>query len=78
MIYVLIPNEIGTFLDIRVFENYSAVEQVMKDQARVYQGWGKDPDWCRVFAYSIGVDEYVPAWIFTVTPSLSIKRVPIR
>lgn len=78
MIYILIPSEIGTFLDIRVFENYSAVEQVMKSQAQVYQGWGKDPNWCRVFAYSIDVDEYVPCWLFTVTPSLSIKREPIR
>lgn len=78
MIYILIPNEIGTVHEIRVFENYSAVEQVMKTQAQVYQGWGKDPNWCRVFAYSIDVDEYVPAWIFTVTQGLSIKRVPIR
>lgn len=78
MIYILIPNELGTFLEVRVFENYSAVEQVMKAQAQAHLGVGKNPDWCRVFAYSIGVDEYIPTWIFTVTRSLSIHRVPIR
>lgn len=72
MIYVLIPNSIETFSEIRVFENFGGAEHAMKEGART----APDPNWCRVFAYTLTGDEYSPCWIFTVTPSMSIKREP--
>lgn len=77
MIYILIPNEIDSFFEIRVFSSYSSVEQAAKDEGRERRSKGFDPDWCRIFAYAIGVDEYIPTWLFTLTPLLDMKRVPI-
>jgi hypothetical protein len=74
MIYILIPNEIDTFFQIRVFDSFAVAEQIMKQEALRRP----NPDWCRVFAYEIGLDEYVPCWIFTVTKTMDIKREPIR
>lgn len=74
MIYVLIPNEIASFFQIRVFDSFAVAEQIMKQEALRYP----NPDWCRVFAYEIGLDEYIPCWIFTVTNNYDIKREPIR
>lgn len=74
MIYVLIPNAIESFFEIRVFDSFATAEQIAKQGA---QGRA-NPDWCRIFAYSLGLDEYVPCWIFTVTENLDLKRVPIR
>lgn len=74
MIYILIPNNIETFFEIRVFDTFSAVEQLAKQEARSRA----NPDWCRIFAYAIGVDEYTPCWLFTITPTCDLKRVPIR
>ena len=73
MIYILIPNEIDSFFEIRVFDTFAVVEQIAKQEARVRA----DPNWCRIFAYEIGLDEYVPCWIFTVTPTYDLARVPI-
>ncbi len=74
MIYILIPNEITTFFQIRVFDSFANAEQIMKQEALRHP----NPDWCRVFAYEIGLDEYMPCWIFTVTRNYDIKREPIR
>ncbi len=74
MIYILIPNELDSFFQIRVFDSFAMVESIMKEGAV-----GRaDPDWCRVFAYVIGLDEYMPCWKFTVTRTHDIKREAIR
>jgi hypothetical protein len=74
MIYILIPNEIDDFFQIRVFDSFSVVEQIAKQEAqkRVH------PNWCRIFAYALGLDEYAPCWVFTVTSTFDMKREPIR
>jgi hypothetical protein len=74
MIYILIPNEITDFFQIRVFDSFSNVEQIMKQEAQRRP----HPDWCRVFAYEVGLDEYIPCWIFTVTKNYDVAREPIR
>lgn len=74
MIYILIPNEIDTFSQIRVFGSFSAMEQYAKQEAQKHP----NPNWCRVFAYTLGTDEYVACWLFTVTPAFDLKREAIQ
>jgi hypothetical protein len=74
MIYILFPyDNVGA---MRVFGNFGMMEQVVLRQANMRMQWHLDPDWCTVYGYEEGADEFVPIWVWHVGPSGNLIREP--
>ena len=67
MIYLLLPH--NTDGAIRMFGNYGLMEQVVRSQAK---------DWCVVYGYEMGIDEYEVVWVWRLGPNGILIRSPVK
>lgn len=73
MIYMLVPTGGAEWEDMRLFSEFSAVEQVVRqgiDKRRLHK---KHVQWCFVIAYD-GTDELIPIFEFHITDTGAIIR----
>jgi hypothetical protein len=73
MIFVLV---VGGQTDIRLFQSYSAVEQVMKRGIQTASKRGQPPNWCYVIEYT-GIDELLPTFAYYINDFGDIVRETI-
>ena len=73
MIYMLIPTGGAEWEDMRLFSEFSAVEQVMKRGINERRLRKKHLEWCFVIAYD-GTDELKPVFEFHITQIGDIIR----
>lgn len=74
MLYVLIPHAAETWESFRMFNSYSAVEQIALHVARERAAKGYDPDWCSIIGYNSGIDEYHPVFLYTIVDTTRLHR----
>lgn len=67
MIYILCPRD--GVSPIRVFSNYSLMEQVV---------WSQKGDWCIVYGYEPVTDEYRLVWTWHQGPGDYLIRLPAK
>lgn len=72
MIYVLVPHE--NVDAIRVFGTFGIVEQTLLRQGNMRLQWHLDPDWCTVYGYESGTDEFTPVWVWHVSQNGTLVR----
>lgn len=66
MIYLLVPHDVHGM--IRMFHSFSSVEQCALTSPA---------DWCVVYGYELGIDEYTPMWIWQIGPGGRLNRLPL-
>jgi hypothetical protein len=67
MIYLLSPRDGSCAL--RIFSNYGLMEQVARSRGG---------DWCIVYGYELGIDEYNLVWIWHQGPGGYLIRSPVK
>lgn len=73
MIYMLVPTGGAEWEDMRLFTEFSAVEQVMRRGINQRRLKNKYIEWCFVIAYD-GTDELKPVFEFHITENGDIIR----
>ena len=73
MVYMLVPTGGAEWTDMRLFTEYSAVEQVMKQGIYERRLRGRHVEWCFVIQYD-GVDELKPVFEYHITELGDIIR----
>lgn len=79
MLYVLIPHAAESWEHFRMFSSYSAAEQIALHVAKERVTQARDPDWCSIIGYSVGIDEFHPVFIYTIVDATRLhrERLPI-
>ena len=75
MIYIIVPHNVNTWENLRIFMNYSAAEQAVLNSARGFLREGRNPDWCYLVAYD-GADEVYPVFLYVLEGARHLKRYP--
>lgn len=76
MIYIVIPYENPEAM--RVFGNFGMMEQMVLRQGHLRLQWHLDPDWCTVYGYESGSDEFTPIWLWHVSSDGDLVREPFN